>query len=841
MKTLSFPLLSALLLTCAVITATAQQTVDVPRTISYQGLLTSTDGTPLPDGPYDIAVSLFLDEDGTQPLWNATFNTDVRNGVFNILLGNDRHPLPAPLQMNRPLWVGTAVNGSPLMRPLSPLTASPYALNLPDRTVTTAKLDDGAVTAEKMGTPYVAGIALNGKTITADGSVLNIEVGEGIALTYDEETRTLKLSKAAAAVQGDKEKGMEVLDYVSGIENWIGRQNDDGTTRPDPPIIRGTSYNTIAGGYNTLIDTLSDFSSIVGGYENTIDTSSNYSFIGGGRDNTIKPDAHYSMIGGGRLNLIETNSVRSTIGGGDYNIIDTNAYYSFIGGGQANIIDNYSTHTTIGGGHTNIIRDRSEQSVISGGFFNTIDTLSPRSVIGGGDSNFIHGTVNWGTIAGGHGNDIYSQHSFIGGGHYNIIRGKSSVIVGGWINNINGDSSFIGGGRMNNVLSSIAVLVGGGDNSIDASSNQSFLGGGEINRIRNSTWGVVVGGHENRIDASSGGGGNYSYMGGGDSNLITSQFGVINGGFGNIITNYDATIGGGRLNFISGGTGTISGGFSDTVAALEGVIAGGSRNRIAANAEHSSIGGGTGNKIENGRFGSVIGGGTVNIIATGSNSTIPGGEFLIAQGYGQTVLGFFNDYKGTMPFRKVGATLTQLNEPIFMIGNGDTVMGTPARSNAFEVSYNGHSIVYDVNGTGAVPGGRGAARGATYQDNIVYAWGTVDMNGNRLCDDFGVEKVFRIGPGQYRIELNPVKETGKQSDSTVDFSCASVTATISSGQSYDGFGHGQCKFITTSLIGSNNIFDVYINENWINGQGILMCRSVDAAFTFKVTGRLRDR
>lgn len=168
--------------------------------------------TPLPNGTYDITVTLYADEAETTPIWKSTYNTSVHNGIFNLYLGSGDTPLPSSQQMNRPLWVGTSVNGSNQMLPLTPLTSSPYALNLPDKAVTTGKLADGSVTAEKMGTPYVAGIALNGKTITADGTVLNIEVGDGIALTFDEETRTLKLSKAAPTLQGEGEKEKQEME-----------------------------------------------------------------------------------------------------------------------------------------------------------------------------------------------------------------------------------------------------------------------------------------------------------------------------------------------------------------------------------------------------------------------------------------------------------------------------------------------------------------------------------------------------------------------------------------------------------------------------------------------------
>lgn len=781
----------ALTLTSSTIQAQQIQQPDVPRTISYQGLLTSTDGTPLPDGPYDIAVSLFLDEAGTQPLWNATFNTDVRNGVFNILLGNDRHPLPAPLQMNRPLWAGTAVNGSPIMRPLSPLTASPYALNLPDRTVTTAKLADGAVTAEKMGTPYVAGIALNGKTITADGSVLNIEVGEGIALTYDEETRTLKLSKSAAAVQGDEEKNQllpSALDITDANNNWLGR--NAGVSQPVFEVPLG-NFNTLGGGYINKIGTDVYASTISGGYTNTIDTSADYSFIGGGMENFIEYNSDHSTIAGGYLNIIERDVKWSVIGGGYNNVIDTANRHAFIGGGQKNLIDD---------------------------------------------------TTQWATISGGHENTIYSDHGFIGGGHYNDLAGDASVITGGWINTINGIYSIIGGGTMNRIETDRSTVGGGESNSITVAGAWATISGGKSNMIEDSEGAMIGGGLRNEITPMIVTAANYSTISGGTDNKAHDQLGAIGGGRFNEVHAFNGTIAGGRENTITdpATTATISGGYQNTAEGLESVVAGGSHNTIWPGAYQSNISGGTANNIREGVFGSAISGGIGNNIPSGMLSTIPGGDNIIAQGYGQTALGFFNDYKGTMPFRKVGATLTQLNEPIFMIGNGDTTIGVSARSNAFEVSYNGHSIVYDENGSGGASGTltpRGAVQGGTYRDNVIYAWADVAANGQLIdggeCADFGVKQIISYGGGRYRVELRVVGPDGI-TPAVID--CGAVVATVGTGAGpSQGIptNPGTCYHIMTSSI-VNNRFDVFITWDDPNQNH---CVAKDAPFKFHVTGR----
>jgi hypothetical protein len=63
---------------------TSSVVADVPRVISYQGVLTTDNGTPIPDGPYRITVSLYADESGGNRVWQESYSTTVAGGVFAI-------------------------------------------------------------------------------------------------------------------------------------------------------------------------------------------------------------------------------------------------------------------------------------------------------------------------------------------------------------------------------------------------------------------------------------------------------------------------------------------------------------------------------------------------------------------------------------------------------------------------------------------------------------------------------------------------------------------------------------------------------------------------------------
>jgi len=91
---------------------------------------------------------------------------------------------------------------------------------------------------------------------------------------------------------------------------------------------------------------------------------------------------------------------------------------------------------------------------------------------------------------------------------------------------------------------------------------------------------------------------------------------------------------------------------------------------------------------------------------TGYNA-IPGGLYLHTRSLAQSAMGMYNQTRTDLTFdaTKTRSSLPDANDWLFMLGNGSSV---DDRSNAFEVSYNGHSIVNDWNGRGSTVGGRAA-------------------------------------------------------------------------------------------------------------------------------------
>ena len=107
--------------------------VSLPQRISYQGLLTTSGGTPISDGSYDLTVGLYDSLAAGSVQWSEIHTgVPVHRGTFSIALGSVS---PLSLQFTKPYFVQvTATNGPAgpsypvTFSPRSELTSSPYSL-----------------------------------------------------------------------------------------------------------------------------------------------------------------------------------------------------------------------------------------------------------------------------------------------------------------------------------------------------------------------------------------------------------------------------------------------------------------------------------------------------------------------------------------------------------------------------------------------------------------------------------------------------------------------------------------------------------------------------------------
>ena len=138
--------------------APATQSTTIPRLISYQGRLTDAVGDPVANDNYHMVFSLYCTQTGGEAFWfedrDATNKVPVSDGFFNILLGQlTSMPASFPCPDGN-VYLGIRVDPDPTeMEPRELLASVPYAfqaVEVPDGSITTEKIADGAVTSAKL-------------------------------------------------------------------------------------------------------------------------------------------------------------------------------------------------------------------------------------------------------------------------------------------------------------------------------------------------------------------------------------------------------------------------------------------------------------------------------------------------------------------------------------------------------------------------------------------------------------------------------------------------------------------------------------------------------------------
>jgi hypothetical protein len=128
LKQFSLPILIAC--TIAAVAVQAQ----VPRTISYQGILADNLGNYVPDGNHTLQLSLYEQATGGSSVYTETQSVPVVRGVFNAIIGSVTL-LPMTLSFDRAYFLGVSVDGGAELAPRTPLTAVPYAMRAAVATV----------------------------------------------------------------------------------------------------------------------------------------------------------------------------------------------------------------------------------------------------------------------------------------------------------------------------------------------------------------------------------------------------------------------------------------------------------------------------------------------------------------------------------------------------------------------------------------------------------------------------------------------------------------------------------------------------------------------------------
>lgn len=470
---------------------------DVPRIMSYQGQITNSDGSAM-NGTHTITASLYSDHYGRTSVWSGSYDAEVKNGLFNILLGAGRSPLPAVQDLNRPMWVGIKVDGGSEMRPLTQLAGVPYALNIPDQSVTAAKLAPELMTQLKGSTAKPMGVP--NRIALSDGAGTTFGAG-----TQGTTTTVLHGNAAGSPTYGSVDLANDVTGTLGAANGGTGGTSGGWTLTGNSGTTAGTNFvgTTDSTAFEIHVNdgdaTANRGSKRVMRYE---PNAASPNIIGGFQGNIIRSDMVGSVIGGGGSNS-NKNEIRSTysvISGGRANLIDSNCNNSVIVAGSTNYIGRGAKYSYIGSGKQDTIREGAEGSAIIGGEMNLISDSSKFGFIGGGNNNIIINKALNATIPGGDSliGQSYGQTVM---GYYNVAQGTSTPT-----NLIDTDDIFIiGNGTAGNRSDAFQVSRKGHSTVHHTNDyvHRAIVGGTYKDNIVYA-WGYFTAGHTPALDRSFG-------------------------------------------------------------------------------------------------------------------------------------------------------------------------------------------------------------------------------------------------------------------------------------------------------------------------------------------------
>jgi len=102
----------------------AAASAQIPRTLSYQGVITDSLGSPKPTGLYTMTFRLYSSATGGAPLWTEQKSLNVRQGLVSTVLG-DVVAFGPSIRFDVPYWLGIQVESQPELLPRAPLGAPP--------------------------------------------------------------------------------------------------------------------------------------------------------------------------------------------------------------------------------------------------------------------------------------------------------------------------------------------------------------------------------------------------------------------------------------------------------------------------------------------------------------------------------------------------------------------------------------------------------------------------------------------------------------------------------------------------------------------------------------------
>lgn len=211
MKSRIASILAALLWASMVCSSVAL--AQIPKTINYQGYLTSPSGAAINNPSVSMVFKLYDAVTGGNLLHTETQTVAVSNGIFNVVLGNTT---PFTASFAAPYWLSVAVGGDAEMTPRQPLAASPYALRAAnaDALAASATVTGSQITGA-ISTATLPATSLTGTLATAQLANASVTAAK-LASNGCTAGQILKYDGSAWACGADTNSGGTVTSITAG-------------------------------------------------------------------------------------------------------------------------------------------------------------------------------------------------------------------------------------------------------------------------------------------------------------------------------------------------------------------------------------------------------------------------------------------------------------------------------------------------------------------------------------------------------------------------------------------------------------------------------------------------
>jgi len=553
----------------------------VPRTISYQGVLTNS-GTAA-NGKHLITVALYDAMSGGTMLYQESQEITIAEGIFNIEIGS-QSPIPLTLAFDLPYYLGVSVDGNAEMTPRIALSAAPYALTANVAELAKGLTPDarGVVTSinELAGPLRITGDSIT--TVTENGNNITIHARALPGATYTA-GQGISITNSVITATGGLPAGT--------ILNSTLRWNGSGWTE-NPDMMSDINGNTQINGSATLgngigVDNITmnpgTGSVKINGFVTGVVKSSPIGVLSSGLVDLSTDVTNVLQVIHGGTGLSNLTSGQLLVGNGSNPVSSTQ-----LTGGTGISISQTPGNITI-----------TNTGSIGWGLTGNTGTSAPGNFLGTTDNQAFEIHV--------YDNDAGSR------GSKRVMRYEPNLV----------SANLIGGYQGNNVTNGVvgAVIAGGGLNGFNNSVTDDFgfVGGGSFNRAGDNTGSTVSA--------------NHATVGGGGGNTASATYASVLGGAGNTASGSTSTVGGGTSNQATGAFSTITGGLGNQATDSAAVVGGGGNTA----GRFAVVVGGINNLA--GGFFSTVSGGVENGI-TGQRSAIAGGGWLGLGGAGS--FGFHN-------------------------------------------------------------------------------------------------------------------------------------------------------------------------------------------------------